>query len=239
MSPPDWAIPKRGAKDHAMRRRGLVLGAVCSAAAWSPATAQPAGGRRTADMARTVFARNIESSLGLPVKSFEVLPSPGLEEIDFQARLKTGSLLAWTAQDREARPLVNGFAGAGPGVEVAFEGFRGGVNRPGGLSALMRQMQFRVPARRPPFEAILDRVAFCLNRVDRAEHLFDENAIRGSGFEPPPVAGAPKIEAEHGLVALRYFTMVQGLTGTFDIWKITVGLDKDYAVTIDREEVGR
>lgn len=195
------------------------------------------GGQRMADVARANFARAVAASLGFDPMRFVVVPLSGAEELDSQAALKIADLRAWSALDASRRVLVNGFAGPGPGVRVAFEGFAGGPGVNGGLSALMEAMQVLDPARRLPIDAIVERVAFCLNRTDRAEMLFDAQVLRGSGFEPPAGVRSPSLRTTRQGVLLTYFAMVQGLTGTFDLWKVGVSVAPGYRVQIEREAV--
>lgn len=195
------------------------------------------GARRSADIAREIFARNIRDSLGLAPGSFEVHPPTGLEDAGYHAALKTGPLYAWTALDAKLRVLVNGFAGPGPGLQIAFEGFKGSISHLGGLSALMEAMNVLDPPNRMPLDDIVNRVCFCLNRTDRGEFLFDADVMRSSGFDAPAQVRPPAITTRRGHVALTYFTMVQGFTGTFDIWKIVVTVATGYDVIVVRDEV--
>ena len=221
-----------------MRRREMIAG-LGGAALWGGrAMAQTSGAQRSEDSAREIFARNIRDSLGLAPGSFEVHPPAGLEDAGYHAALNTGPLYAWTAVDAKLTALVNGFAGSGPGIQIAFEGFKGGIGHPGGLSALMEAMSFLDPANRIPLNDIVNRVCFCLNRVDRAEFLFDADVMRGSGFEQPAAVRPPAIRTQRALGTLTYFTMVQGLTGTFDVWKIVVTVATGYDVIVTRQEVG-
>lgn len=221
-----------------MHRRDVVAGLLGSALAVAPAAGQPSGGKRTADVAREIFALNLRNSLGLAADSFTVFPPSGLEDAGYHATLKTGPLLAWTAVDADGRALVNGFAGPGPGVAVAFDGFKGGLTHTGGLSALMEAVHFLDPQRRLSTKEIVDRVTFCLNRTDRAEFLFEAQVVRGSGFEPPAVIREPSIRVQNNHVALTYFTMVQGFTGTFGFWKVIVSVVSGYDVIVEREDIG-
>ncbi|BBK41223.1 hypothetical protein STVA_12430 [Allostella vacuolata] len=226
------------AAEATLRRRDVMAGILGAALVGRPAAAQPSGGKRTADVAREIFALNVRNSLGLAAGTFDVFPAAGLEDAGYHATLRTGPLFAWTAQGTEGRVLVNGFAGAGPGAGIAFEGFNGGPAGRGGLSALMRAVRLLDPRRRLPTQQIVDRVAFCLNRADRAEFLFDADVVRGSGFEPPPAIAGPSIRVRSGRVLLTYFTLVPGPTGAFEFGKVTVGVAAGYDVGVAREEVG-
>lgn len=221
-----------------MRRREMVAGLTAAALSGRGVLAQASGSKRSEDIAREIFARNIADSLGMEPGSFEVHPPSGLEDAGYHAALKTGPLYAWTAIDANLRALVNGFAGPGPGVQIAFEGFAGGIGHSGGLSALMEAMSFLDPPNRMPLDDIVNRVCFCLNRTDRAEFLFDAGIMRGSGFEPPAAVRPPAIRTQRAHVTLTYFTMVQGFTGTFETWKVAVTVTTGYDVIVTREEVG-
>ncbi|MCZ4291534.1 hypothetical protein [Hoeflea alexandrii] len=221
-----------------MRRREMIAGLGCAVLWGGHAMAQTSGGKRSEDIAREIFAHNIQVSLGLAPSSFEVHPPSGLEDAGYHAALKTGPLYAWTAVDAKLTALVNGFAGAGPGTQIAFGGFKGGIGHPGGLSALMEAMNFLDPPNRMPIDDIVKRVSFCLNRTDRAEFLFDGDVMRGSGFETPAAVRPPAVRTQRAHVTLTYFTMVQGLTGTFDVWKIVATVATGYAVIVTRQEIG-
>ncbi len=224
--------------DALMRRREMLAGLAGTVLWAGRVMAQAPGTKRSADIAREIFARSLVDSLGLVPGSFEVHPLTGVENISSLAALKTGPLHAWTALDANLRPLVNGFAGPGPGIQIAFEGYKGGIGRPGGLSALMRAMHVLDPPNRMPLDDIVRRVTFCLNRTDRAEFLFDDDVMRSSGFEPPAAVHLPAITTRRGHVTLTYFTLVQGFTGTFDVWKIVVKVATGYDVIVARQEVG-
>lgn len=221
-----------------MRRREIIAGLAGVALSGGHVMAQTSGAKRSADIAREAFARNIQASLGLARGSFKVHPPAGLEDAGYHAALKTGPLYAWTAVDRDLRELVNGFAGPGPGIQIAFEGFKSGIGHPGGLSALMEAMSFLDPRNRMPLNDIVNRVCFCLNRTDRGEFLFDADVMRSSGFETPKEVRPPAIRKQRGHVTLAYFTMVQGFTGTFDVWKVSVTVAAGHDVIVARQEVG-
>lgn len=219
----------------ATRTRHALAAVLVLAFVWASSAA--VGAERNADIARDNFARSLVDSLGLASGSFKVDPPAGAEDVGYHAALKTGPLYAWTAYDANLKPLVNGFSAPGPDAQIAFEGYKGGIGRPGGLSALMRAMHVLDSSNRLPIDDIARRVAFCLNRTDRAEFLFDEDVMRNSGFAPPAAVHPPAITTRRGQVTLTYFTLEQGFTGTFDVWKIVVKVRTGYRVAVTRDEV--
>lgn len=221
-----------------MRRRDLLGLMVSLGVGIAPAAAQPAGGRRSADVARARFAAALVRDRGLTPGAFSVDPPTGAEESGYHARLKTGPLWAWSALDAELRVLVNGFAGAGPGLDIAFEGHEAGIGAPGGLAALMQAMDVLDPRPALAIDEMVLRLGFCLNRPALGEFLFEEEVMRGSGFAPPEAVRPPVLRAEGAGRALTYFTMVQGLTGTFDVWQIDVSVAPDFRTQVHRTNLG-
>lgn len=223
-----------------MRRRdllGVMLG--LGAASVRPAVAaQPAGGKRSADVARDRFAAALVRDRGLKPGRFSVDPPSGAEEQGHYARLKTGQLYAWSALDSDLRVLVNGFAGPGPSFDIAFEGYKAGIGEPGGIAALMKAMHVLDRRRALALDAMVLRVAFCLNRPAMGEFLFDAVVMRGSGFEPPDAVRPPALRAKGKGRVLTYFTMVQGNTGTFDVWQVDVSVAPDFRTRVQRTNLG-
>lgn len=221
-----------------MHRRdllGLLLGLGVGIA---PAAAQPAGAKRSADVVRERFAAALVRDRGLTPGRFTVDPPSGAEDTGYHSRLKTGALLAWSALDTDLRVLVNGFAGQGPDLDIAFEGYKAGIGEPGGLAALMKAMHVRDPGRAMGLDEMVKRLAFCLNRPALGEFLFDEEVMRGSGFATPEAVRPPALRAEGAGRVLTYFTMVQGHTGTFEVWQIEVSVAPDFRTEVHRTNLG-
>lgn len=222
-----------------MRRRdllGVMLG--LGAASAGSAAAHPAGGKRSADVARDRFAAALVRDRGLKPGRFSVDPPSGAEERGYHSRLKTGRLYAWSALAPDLRVLVNGLAGPGPGFDIAFEGYEAGIGRPGGLAALMEAMHVFDPRRALALDEMVLRLAFCLNRPAMGEFLFDEVVMRGSGFATPDAVRPPALRAEGRAKMLTYFTMVQGNTGTFDVWQVDVSVAPDFRTQVQRTNLG-
>ncbi len=221
-----------------MRRRDLLGLALSLGAGIAPAAAQSAGAMRSADVARDRFAEALIRDRGLTRGRFTVDPPTGAEEGGYHARLKTGRLWAWSALAPDLRVLVNGFAGSGAPSNIAFEGYEAGIGEPGGLAALMVAMHVFDPRRALPIDEMLPRLGFCLNRLDMGEFLFEEEVMRGSGFATPKAVRPPFIRDQGAGKLLTYFTMVQGLTGTFDVWQIEVSVAPDFRTSVHRTNLG-
>lgn len=131
--------------------------------------------------------------------------------------------------------FVNGFASAGENPASAFEGCLDIFGKPRGLAALLSAMRIDEPTRRLPLEQILPRITFCLNRPELGEILFNQTIMESSGFAPSDAVTEPRLIAQKSGHRLRYFTMVSGRTGTWDIWRISLTVAAGYDATIDRQ----
>ncbi len=219
-----------------MTRRLVIrmLGSALIPAALMPWAlhAQSAGGKRSIDVAREIFARAVARSFQHELTSFRVLPVS--DPSDVYSSLRFGDLYAWSAEAIGGKVFVNGFASAGADAAVAFEGCVDGLGNLLGLKALMKAMRVNQPPQRMPLTQIMPRVAFCLNRADLGEILFGARVMESSGFAAPEAVVEPSLRPQKSGQMLIYFTMIPGLTGTWEIWKITVSILADDSALIDR-----
>ncbi len=185
------------------------------------------GDEATLAAAREVFAAAVSSSLNLKRDQFQVIPVATPSEV--YAKLTTKSLFAWTAVDRDEKDLVNGFAGSEEG-SVAFETYR-----EGGLTELLKACHVLSRKQRIPLGELVERVAFCLNRVGTGEVVFDPKVFRTSGFSPPTAIKKPNLRTLKSGEQLTYFTMIHGNTGTWEVWKVTLTILPDYRVILVRD----
>lgn len=214
------------------KRQFLAL--ACAA----PLGAQSGGARRTIDLARMNFARAVAVAFNREPRSFQVIPLAGVEPGETFAALRTGELHAWTAEEMTGKSIVCGFASAGPETAIAFENYQGGLGQAAGIAPLLRACHVLDRRTRLPVKDLVARVAFCLNRWERGEFLYDPAVAKSSGFESPKGVGPPSLRAQKQGMRLTYFTMIPGNTGTFGYVKVTITIMDDYTTTIDRQEDG-
>lgn len=195
--------------------------------------AQPTGGKRGIDVARDIFALAVAHSFKRDPASFRVLPVS--EPSEAYAGLRLGDLHAWSAEVIGGRVFVNGFASAGENAGSAFEGCVDTFGKPLGLAALLSAMRLNEPLQRLSLEQMMPRIAFCLNRPDLGEILFDPKVMESSGFATPDAVTEPRLHPQKSGHMLTYFTMVPGLTGTWDVWQVSLTVMADYVSLITRQ----
>ena len=192
---------------------------------------------RRRDAARDNFSVAAAQALGRSRRDIRVDPPQGVATSALHDGLKTGELFAWTALDRSGRIVLRGFAGAGQDPPVAMEGYQSPSGGPGGIAALLKAAN--VLGTKPSITpaGLAARVAFCLNRQSLGEFLYEPRIARASGFAPPEQVQAPTLIRTGAGRELIYFTMVQGRTGTFDYWRISVRVLPGYRTQIRRERL--
>lgn len=188
------------------------------------------GGLRTHEKARQIFAGNVARSLG--VKTGSLVVSPLVEATEPYSVLRTGDLCAFSAEAN--RIVVRGFSSAAGAV--AFEHYKAGIGEPGGVAALLEACRVLDKKRPWKTDAIISRIAWCLNRPHQGEMLYDADLLKRAGWTPRKEDRRPKISPKNGGAEIVYFTMKQGFTGTFDIGKVVVTVMPDYAATIERHD---
>jgi len=195
------------------------------------AQAVAAGGRREFDASRDMFLRAAARHFGIAPKTLWIAPDDEREPIHMA--LRTGVLHAWSAWDREGLLRVRGFAARGVGI--AFDGYTDAFGNVIGLKHLIVALRLRDADRPHDIDAIANRFAFCLDRHAVAERRFDEAIYPFTlpeGFDTEP-----RLYRDGALLRLEYLTMVPGLTGTFDLWRVHVAIDGNDRTSVTREPV--
>ncbi len=214
--------------------RGATVIFVTLVAAWTRlgAVEPNDGGARTQDKARGIFALNVARSF--PVKASGLTVSPTNETEERYAALKTGDLWCFEARDQKDATVARGFASAEGAV--AFEGYKGGIGQPGGISALLTACGVLDKKRPMKIDKIIARIGWCLNRQPQGEMLYDETLLKRAGWNPRKEDRRSRISLKNGGAEIVYFTMKQGLTGTFDVGRVIVKVAPNYTATIERQE---
>lgn len=215
-----------------MRRRTFLASATLVATGFSLPDAN--AGSPDAVKARSTFHRLAAQILGMEKDKLTILPLEGTEELDSQSKLRTGALFAWTAEDEKRRVLLNGFTAADGAA--AMEGLTENSGRPGGISALLEACAV-LSAKPMALQDLTARVAFCLNNPATGEFLYDLELAKASGFDLPADLGPPVLLPQKTGKLLRYFTMTQGLTGTFDYSRVELTVLPGFRHIIHREHV--
>ena len=59
--------------------------------------------------------------------------------------------------------------------------------------------------------------------------------MESSGFVTPDAVTEPRLHAQKSGHLLTYFTMVPGLTGTWDVWQVSLTVTANYASFVNRQ----